>query len=300
MISIKKSLFLAATLVATITFSSCEEGENNVDVTGIELNETSLEFDEGDEGITLTATVLPTNATNQSISWKSDNTNAVDVVGGLLIIKKVGRAKITVTTDEGKHTDFCEVVVNVAPVPVIGRASFKSDKTWTINEGATTQEWSDVVMASGARGKTTYDGGRSGNFKVDVRENGNYGDLFSWEAVHQYGDILCPGDWRVPSSQDFIDLDIALGGMGENVQFGAGDNYVDDTYFDAQVWGGVYGGSCNASGSLVNQGLTAYYWSRTTSPFVGDFAYALAVNTAMVYLDFGYDKGIGYMLRCIR
>ncbi len=298
--NIKKSLFLAATLVATITFSSCEEGENNVDVTGVELNETSLEFDEGDEGITLTATVLPTNATNQSISWKSNNTNAVDVVGGLLLIKNAGTAKIVVITDDGKHTDTCDVVVNVAPVPVIGRASFKTDKTWTINEGATTQEWSDVVMASGARGKTTYGGSGTNNFIVDVRENGPYGDLFSWEAVHQYGDILCPGDWRVPSSQDFIDLDIAFGGMGENVQFGVGDNYVDDTYFNDNVWGGAYGGSCNVSGSLINQGLTAYYWSRTTSPFVEDFAYALAVNTAMVYLDFGYNKNIGYMVRCIR
>lgn len=300
MMNIIKSLFLAASLVATIAFSSCQEEKKDISVIGVELNETSLEFNEGDTGVTLTATIEPENATNKKVTWKSDNTNAVDVVGGLLLIKKAGTAKIVVITDDGKHTDTCEVVVNRALTPVIGYASFKSNKTWTISEGTTIQEWSDVVMASGARGKTTYGGSGTNNFVVDVRENGPYGDLFSWEAVHQYGDILCPGDWRVPSSQDFIDLDIAFGGMGENVQFGVGDNYVDDTYFTDDVWGGTYGGSCNVSGNLINQGLTAYYWSRTTSPFVGDFAYALAVNTAMVYLDFGYNKNIGYMVRCIR
>jgi len=56
------------------------------------------------------------------------------------------------------------------------------------------------------------------SFLIDCRSNpGQKGDLFSWRAVSELKDVLCPYPWRVPTVQDFIDLDIALGGTGESL-----------------------------------------------------------------------------------
>ena len=53
-------------------------------------------------------------------------------------------------------------------------------------------------------------------FHIDCRSNPDFfGDLFSWQAVYELKYELCPYPWRVPSVQDFRDLDIAMGGNGQ-------------------------------------------------------------------------------------
>ena len=62
---------------------------------------------------TLTATVTPSNATNKSVSWTSDDTNVATVSGsGMVTAIGAGTATITVTTTDGSKTDTCEVTVS--------------------------------------------------------------------------------------------------------------------------------------------------------------------------------------------
>jgi len=60
---------------------------------------------------TLTATILPSNATNKNVSWNSNNTSVVTVQNGTVTAVAAGTATITVTTQDGNKTATCTVTV---------------------------------------------------------------------------------------------------------------------------------------------------------------------------------------------
>jgi hypothetical protein len=80
-------------------------------VASVSLNKTTTSLKVGDQE-TLTATVLPEDATNKDVTWTSSN-DAVATVNALGRITAVaaGTATITVTTDDGGHTAQCVVTV---------------------------------------------------------------------------------------------------------------------------------------------------------------------------------------------
>lgn len=82
-----------------------------VPVTGISLSKTKLELTEG-QNETITATVLPEDATDKKVEWSSDKTDVatVDSTGKITAVKK-GTAIITAKTANGKIAT-CEVTVN--------------------------------------------------------------------------------------------------------------------------------------------------------------------------------------------
>ena len=84
----------------------------NVPVTSVSLNKTTLELTEGDTE-TLTATVAPSDATNQNVTWESSDTSVatVDATGKVTAVAP-GTATITVTTVDGGKTATCAVTVN--------------------------------------------------------------------------------------------------------------------------------------------------------------------------------------------
>lgn len=68
--------------------------------------------------ITLAATVIPDNATNQSVTWSSsDNTIATVTASGLVDVLAEGDATITVTTVDGNFTDTALITVTAPPTP---------------------------------------------------------------------------------------------------------------------------------------------------------------------------------------
>jgi hypothetical protein len=86
--------------------------EPTVSVTGVTLNKNAITLNVSDNE-QLIATVLPTNANNQNVTWSSNN-QAVAMVNtsGLVVAVSKGTAVITVTTTDGSHTDLCVVTVN--------------------------------------------------------------------------------------------------------------------------------------------------------------------------------------------
>ena len=82
----------------------------------ISLNETSLSI-VNTNSATLTATVLPSNAVNKTVTWKSSNTAVATVSSsGIVTAKSVGTATITATTTDGTNLS-ASCAVTVTPLP---------------------------------------------------------------------------------------------------------------------------------------------------------------------------------------
>ena len=85
-------------------------GRVNYKVTGVSLSLNTLTLVENGTS-TLTATIMPGNATNQNVTWKSSDTKVATVDNGLVTAVAEGTATITVTTEDGNKTATCTVIV---------------------------------------------------------------------------------------------------------------------------------------------------------------------------------------------
>ena len=81
-----------------------------IKVKSVKLDKPSLELVE-EETATLTATIEPDNATDQTVTWSSSNTSVATVTDGTVTAVAAGEAKITVTTNNGGFTASCNVTV---------------------------------------------------------------------------------------------------------------------------------------------------------------------------------------------
>ena len=109
-----------ATITATTTDGTAKEAKCAVTVavvtTSISLDKTSLLFNDLFSTKTLTATVLPDNTANKTVTWESSNTAVAEVSGsGVVTPKGYGTAIITATTTDGSNMSAtCDVTVKVA------------------------------------------------------------------------------------------------------------------------------------------------------------------------------------------
>ncbi len=103
--------------VSQIVFTIAEP---TVAVTGVTLNQSEAQMTVGGETLTLTATVNPNNATDQSVSWSTSDANVATVENGVVTAVAAGNATITVTTTDGSFTATCAVTVsNPAPAATV-------------------------------------------------------------------------------------------------------------------------------------------------------------------------------------
>lgn len=105
--------------------------DTTVAVTGVSLSKTSVALEVG-ETTTLTATVKPTNATNQSVSWSSSNTTVATVSNGKITAKAAGSAIVTVKTADGGYTAKATVTVTNPTTPVEPEEPTSGKAAWTI------------------------------------------------------------------------------------------------------------------------------------------------------------------------
>ena len=117
-----KKFFLI--FVLAIIAISCTEPEPEpefIAVSSVKLNQTSVDLYKG-ESVNLTVTILPENATNQTISWYSADTNIAVVVKGKVTAIAVGST--TITAKVGNISTSCRVTVKPTEA-----ASIKLDQT---------------------------------------------------------------------------------------------------------------------------------------------------------------------------
>ena len=128
--------------VAVVLIAACDETKDidqymytvKAPVTGVALDQTKLELARNDKA-TLKATITPDRAINKEVKWSSNNESIATVsedgeVSGI----SLGKANITVTTEDGGKTATCEVTVTEATAT--GVALDKSALELKVGEGA--------------------------------------------------------------------------------------------------------------------------------------------------------------------
>ena len=113
----KKYIFLLMAITAVLTTACDKESkdeDNSVSVTGVTLDKSTLTLIVGETSEPLEAIVIPNDATDKNVTWKSNNENVATVDAGKVTAKSGGTAIITVTSVDGGKTATCSVTVVIA------------------------------------------------------------------------------------------------------------------------------------------------------------------------------------------
>ena len=170
-------------VAAVIAFSGCGGKEqeqpkpDSVKVSGVSIDKPTLSMTEG-ETANLTAIVMPENATNKAVAWKSGNSGVADVdASGKVTAVKAGTSDITVTTADGGKTATCKVTVASKAVPATGltlslsSVAFVEGQTKSINATVTPSNSTDEVVWPSPAQLTSNGGGSYTAKKADDSES---------------------------------------------------------------------------------------------------------------------------------
>jgi uncharacterized protein YjdB len=129
-----------------------------VPVTGVSLNKNTMTLTVGGTE-QLTHAIQPSNATNQNVTWETNNSAVATVNNGLVTAIAQGSATITVRTSDGNHTATCAVTVNPATVPVTGVSLNKNTMTLTV--GGTEQLTHTIQPTNATNQNVTWESSNS-------------------------------------------------------------------------------------------------------------------------------------------
>lgn len=139
---------ITATAGAKTAVCAVIVSENIIPVASVSLNKTSLALIEG-ETETLTATVLPADATDKTLTWTSSNPAVATVEDG--VVSAVSEGVAAISAQAGGKSSSCAVVVSKRFIPV---ASITLDKTSIAMVEGETQSISATVLPADATDKT--------------------------------------------------------------------------------------------------------------------------------------------------
>ena len=102
-------------------------------VTGLDLSHSTRTIYLG-QTVTMTATVLPSDASDKSVTWTSSNSDIVSVTqNGSVTANAMGEAEITATSNDGGFSKTCKVTVVEPLVPATSLTL--TPKTMSLNIG---------------------------------------------------------------------------------------------------------------------------------------------------------------------
>jgi uncharacterized protein (TIGR02145 family) len=169
-----------------------------------------------------------------------------------------------------------------------------STRIWVIG----TQTWSAPLMKAqtGCTAVTnleTLNPPTAAYYRTQDLVNGS-GYLYNWKCVNDYATQLCPYPWRMPTMDDFIALDKAFGGSGENRAVSV--SWLTDNYITA--WGGVYSGLAYST-TFINHGSGAYYYASSEAD--SSYGRSLYFNkSGIVNPQNSLFKRDAYQVRCVK
>ncbi len=199
-------------VAAVIAFSGCGGKEqeqpkpDSVKVSGVSIDKPTLSMTEG-ETANLTAIVMPENATNKAVAWKSGNSGVADVdASGKVTAVKAGTSDITVTTADGGKTATCKVTVASKAVPATGltlslsSVAFVEGQTKSINATVTPSNSTDEVVWPSPAQLTSNGGGSYTAKKADDSESFDF-EVKAGAASAKAGVTVYPM-WFVDTASD--------------------------------------------------------------------------------------------------
>ena len=175
----------------------------DIPVTGVSFEIGNYAVLNGDT-FALTATIAPTNATIQELTWVSSN-HSVAIVSptGVVTGKKIGTTTITARTVDGGYTASCDVTV----IPNTFYVDMGNGTKWaTVNVGAEApEEWGNFYAWAETQTKTSYTwstyryGNSSSNVTIYTATDG--------KTVLEAGDDAATANlgvnWRTPTEGEW-------------------------------------------------------------------------------------------------
>ena len=130
-----------------------------IEVTEVRLNRNSAEMTSGGETLRLSATVLPENATNRTVTWNSSNT-AVVTVDQEGVITAIDTGDATVAASCGGKSASCKISV-ITPVERVSIANI-SDNWLEINRGSQKTLTANIFPSNATDSKITWNSDNPG------------------------------------------------------------------------------------------------------------------------------------------
>jgi uncharacterized protein (TIGR02145 family) len=284
------SLLLAALALLTMA-ASCGKDEPIVDpVDELSITPASINATPAGGTYILTVTGNMTWTATDDAEWltlspasgEGNGTINVEVTGNTTVEAR----NATVTVAAGALTETVTIVQEAVPTPPPHAAS---TQTWTIG----TQTWSDAIHIP-ACDKEDFENSETDPRCRSYTHEGTTYYYYNWPYTDLNAADLCPSPWRVPTTDDFVALDIALGGTGEE-RYDEDPSWVNANYINK--WGGSYGGFAHGS-SMLNVGSHGDYWSSTKH---GTTAYLLHFNSGgTIYPQNDSNRVNGFQVRCVK
>ena len=129
-----RTIYGPVMLLISVISSSCTAEKQRTEVTQITLSRSYVSLTKGNEA-TLTAQILPYNATDQALSWQSDHPQVATVSSaGKVMAMSAGHAVITVRS--GDATATCRVTVKTALIGVYYFDGWSGVNSQSANPGA--------------------------------------------------------------------------------------------------------------------------------------------------------------------
>lgn len=242
---------------ATITVTSvigkytatCDVVVNPVVVTGISLDQTSMEVHVG-ESKTLKATVTPANASDQSVIWKSSNEGVATVANGVVSGVDEGETTITATTNDGNKVASCKVTVKLVipttpetldlwkndasgKVAIYGGAEKKTADFLTYN-GDGVVRWGENTTGKPRTATIEFSTGS----KVTITQIGANDFKGEWNYTAK---VFCKDGFATQANKVTLPNGIVIGDPkgGETLNDGAGKTHVNNVGVDGLYHKGV-------------------------------------------------------------
>ncbi len=149
-----------------LTSGNNDSGNDDIEVTGITLDKTSMSLTKGSSG-SLLATVAPSDATDKTVVWTSSNTSVATVSNGVVKAVSPGTAKITATSADGSKSASCNVTVSEPATKVTGILLDQS--AITLENGSTATLKATVSPSNASNKNVTWS---SSNNSVATVSNG--------------------------------------------------------------------------------------------------------------------------------
>jgi uncharacterized protein (TIGR02145 family) len=294
----KKFITLTLAALALLTMAaSCSKDEPAADPEELLVSPETLNLSGMDGSYTLAITGNVAWRVTHTAEWLSVDpaTGTANDTITLRVSKNISAAERTATITIAAENLSKTVPVTQRPLETPPYAV--TTRTWVIGN----QTWSDAIHIPECD-KTEWE---TENYEPHCRSYLYRGEhlyfYYNWPYTQENAHILCPAPWRMPTSEDFIALDIALGGSGQMRMEEA--DWVANNYLTR--WGGLQTGYAYGN-QMFYDGQFAYYWTSTPdsdpnySDYAFHFSFGISSGMGIVRPTISAYRSNGFPVRCIK